>query len=165
MAVVLGDEIERVAGTYVSLLNDSEIEADSAAAEESLDHIGPVEADTELETRHPWLCHDEFRGSGAKSVPNVNPVFQQPFRGQILPECSPWKVSAGNLIAPKCVVLRWVGINRLLDSTVNGEIGLLVTLNVQSHDSNATRHRCLEYRRSNDLAAPLDVAWETHVEG
>jgi len=36
MAVVLGNEIERVAGTYISLLNDSQVEAGAAAAEESL---------------------------------------------------------------------------------------------------------------------------------
>ena len=81
MAVVLGDEIERVARTYVSLLNDSEVEASAAAAEESLDHIGPIEADSELETGHPWLRNHEFRRSSAKSVPNVNSVFQQAFCG------------------------------------------------------------------------------------
>jgi hypothetical protein len=163
MAVVLGDEIERVADTYVSFSKDSEIEAGAAAAQEPLDHIRPIEADTKLETRHPWLRHDEFCGPSAKSVSDVNSVFQQAFRGQVLSECSPWKVRAGKFVAPERVVLRRVSINRLIGPTVNGEIRLPVTQNVQSRNLNATRNRCLEYGRQNAFTSPLDFAWETRV--
>jgi len=90
VGVVLGDEIDRVAGTYVSLSKDGEIEASAAAAQESLDHIGPIEANSELVARHPGLRHDEFSRSGAKSVSDVNLVLQQPCRSQVLPEYSPW---------------------------------------------------------------------------
>lgn len=164
MAVVLRDEIERVAGTYVSLLNDSEVEAGAAAAQESLDQIGPTETDTELETRHPWLRHDELCGSGAKPVTNMDLVFQQAFRGEVLPECAPWKIRARQFSAPKRVVLRRIGINRFIGSTVNGEIGLLVTLNIQPSDPNPTRYRCLEYGSANEFTPPFDFAWQTHVD-
>jgi hypothetical protein len=91
-------------------------------------------------------------------------VFQQAFRGEVLPECAPWKIHARQFSAPKRVVLRRIGINRFIGSTVNGEIGLLVTLNIQPSDPNSTRYRRLEYGSANEFTPPFDFAWKTHVD-
>src|SRR3954463_12492808 len=161
---VLGDEFERVAGPYVSLSKDSEIEACAAAAKEPLHDIGPIEANTELEARHPGLRHDELRRPGAKSVANVNAVLEHAFGGDVLAESSPRKVDTGELVAPERIVLRRVSVDGLVGPTVDGEIGLLVTRNVQSRNPDPTRHGRLEYGRDNEFTSPLDFARKTGVD-
>src|SRR4051812_24602762 len=91
-------------------------------------------------------------------------VLEHALRGQVLTEGAPRELNAGDFLVPERVMLRRVGIDRLVRSTVNRQIGLLVALDVQPRDANAARDGCLEDRCTDGLASPLHFAWQSDVD-
>src|SRR5437867_2893978 len=160
---VPSDELKRVTSGDVSLLKDREVEAGPTAALEALDHIRPAKANAELKTRHPRLSDDEFGRTRAEAITNVYVAFQQSFSGEVLTEHAPREFCARQLCAPKRVVLRRVGIHRLVTPAVDGKVGLPIAFHIQRRHANPSCYGRLEDRRANGLATPVDLPLQAHV--
>jgi hypothetical protein len=93
-----------------------------------------------------------------KAVADVNRFLKQAFRGEVLAENSPRKVYSRKFLAPGWVVLRWIRVNGFIDSSMHGQVRLLITLQVELRDSHPALHRFLEDRSANCLSLPLDFA-------
>ena len=80
------DPLDGIAGADDALLGDGEVHSRPARREEFPDHHRIAEPDVQLETGHPGLGHDQPRGADAKLIANVNRVFDEALRGEILPK-------------------------------------------------------------------------------
>src|SRR5207245_5549265 len=160
---VPSDELKRVTGADVSLLKDCEIEAGPTTALEAFDHIRSAKANAELKTRHSRLSDDEFGRTRAEAITNVYVAFQQAFGGEVLAEHGPREFCARQLFPPKRVVLRRVGIHRLVAPAVDRTGGLPIAFHVQPRHVNPSSYGRLEDRRANGLATPVDLLRQTHV--
>src|SRR5438132_441361 len=133
---VPSDELKRVTGGDVSVLKDRKIEAGPTTALEALDHIRSAKANAELKARHSRLRDDEFGRTRAEAITNVYVAFQQAFGGEVLAEHAPREFCARQLFPPKRVVLRRVGIHRLVTPAVDGKVGLPIAFHVQPRHVN-----------------------------
>src|SRR2546425_9265762 len=92
-------------------------------------------------------CYDEFGRTRAEAITNVYVAFQQAFSGEVLAEHAPREFCAGQFCAPKRVVLRRVGIHRLVTPAVDGKVGLPIAFYVQRRHASPSCYGRLEDRR------------------
>src|SRR5438045_2925267 len=90
--------------------------------------------------------------------------LEQAFCCEVLAENSPREVHARKLPAPERIMLRRIGISRLIDSSVHGQVRLLIALQVELRNSNPARHWRLEYRRADNSPVPFYFARKSNVD-
>jgi hypothetical protein len=61
-------------------------------------------------------------------------------------------------------VLGWININRLIDSSVHSKITLLISFQIESRNSYAAGHCCLENGSADKLSLPFNLAGKTDVD-
>src|SRR5713101_8437200 len=133
--LVASHERHCVAGCHFSFPGHAEIKAGSPALQKPLHHVSAIEADAQLEAWHAWLGDRELRGTNPQPVPDANFVLDQTFRGEVLSKRTPWERKIRKLLAPVLIVLGGIDVHRFVHAPVHGEVGLLVTNNVQSIDA------------------------------
>jgi hypothetical protein len=131
---------------------------------EALNDVRAAKPNPELEARQSRLRDDKLGGATPNVVADTDAVFEKTLSSEVLAKRSPGKVGIGKLCPPKDVVLRWIGVDSLVSSTVNGKIGLLIAFEVELLDPNRPRDRRLEDGRPNYLASPLHLARQTHID-
>ncbi len=94
-----------VARANLAFLGHVQIKPRSAAQQEPLHHIRAIEANRQLEARHAWLRHREFRRTNLQAIPDTNRVLEQTFSREIFSESAPGKSNTGKLRAPEGVML------------------------------------------------------------
>src|SRR6185369_5811807 len=98
-------------------------------------------------------------------IADADVVLEEPLGREVLSEGTPRQVDAGQLGAPEGIVLRRIRVHGLVGPAVDGEIGLLVAVDVEESDVDAARHRRLEDRGADRLSAPDDVARSADADG
>src|SRR5215211_4179246 len=61
-------------------------------------------------------------------------------------------------------MLAGVDIHRLVETAMDGEVGLPVAVQVELPDLDWSRHRCLVDGSGHRLIAPLDLTGQAHVD-
>src|SRR5262249_49363486 len=140
-----------------------EIEAGSAAAEETLEHVHPTEADAELVAGQSRLGDDELRRPDPEAVADPH-VFEEPLGCQVLAEGGPGEVRAGKLVPPVLVVLGRIGIDGFLRAPVDGHVGLLVAFEIELGHPEASVDGCLEDRGEYRIAFPFDLSRQSDAQ-
>src|SRR5258708_28591884 len=59
----------------------------------------------------------------------------------------------------------WVNVDGFINSSVHRKIGLLITIQVQRRNMDATLNRSLPNRCPDDFATHRDFAWQSRVHG
>jgi hypothetical protein len=139
---------DRVAGCDVSLSGDGEVEAKQAALEEFEHELVALHLDPELEAREAWLSHDEFGRADAEAVADADVAVEEAFGGQVLAERARAEVELRPLMRPELVELGRVGVDGLLRTAVDPEIGLAVALEVEPAQRHVPGDRFLCRSRS-----------------
>ena len=80
--------------------------------------------------RHAWLGDNKFRATDPVAVTNPDLIFQQAFGSEVLTECAPRQFRIGQFRTPKAVMLFRIHVHGFFRPAVNGEIRLLVALEV-----------------------------------
>src|SRR2546426_7322421 len=150
--VVRPEKFNRVSRGHIALFVDREVKSRTAAREEPLHHVQPLEPDPELVTRHPRLCHLQQGRSDAQPVSDAEGPLVETFRREILAERSPRKVRPPEFAPPEGIVFTRVGVDGLRGASMDGRVRLAVADEAGSPDPDAAPHGLLEDRR-RDFAA------------
>jgi hypothetical protein len=121
--IITSCEFDRIAAGHFALSKNGKVETGATASQEALHHVISAESEPKLETRHSWLRHEELGGTYADPITDPDVRLEQPFGREVLPEHSPWEIVPRKLSAPVLVVLAGTGVDRLLRTTVHGEVG------------------------------------------
>src|SRR6266851_10425626 len=79
------DHFDLIARSYFSLPDDRHVETRPPAGQESLYHVVRPESHAQLVARQPRLRHHHFRRADAKSVAQMDGLFQSLPAGEGLP--------------------------------------------------------------------------------
>jgi hypothetical protein len=148
-----------------SLLRHPEVDPCSSAPHESILDLIVVETNTEHLARQAWLGCFEFGCANAETIADVDGVFQKTLNREVLAESAVRELEFRQLSTPEVVVLDCVGIDGLIDTTVDFEVGLAVTLETEATDTNGTRDRLLEDPGTVGLPSPGDFSRQADVYG
>src|SRR6266567_5141633 len=151
------EPLNGIPGTYIAFSLNGEVEPAASALEETLDHFRLAETDRQLVAGHARLCDNELRCADTVAVANPDIILQQPLRREVLPECAPGQFRIRQFATPKVVVLRRVRVHGFFQSAVNGQIRLLVALDVVTRDVHAVGHRRLEDGSLDTASTPLHL--------
>src|SRR5258708_18940658 len=130
-----------ISSSHLALLEHREVEPRQLALQESFEDIVAPKLEAELVARQPWLRHHHVGGSHLKTITNMRGFVQQALDREVLAEHPPGDFHLRKLLPPERVVLRWIGIDSLLRSTVDSQVLLAVTLKDESPDRDAASHR------------------------
>src|SRR5262245_45385220 len=126
------DDLDPVTGPDLTLLDDSQVGSGPTRHREALQEPGISHADAELEAREAWLGDLEQRRAHPPALAQLGRVEVDPRYGQVLAERSGVKHPGAELGAPPSVVLARIGVYRLVDSAMDGAIGLVVAIEVHA---------------------------------
>jgi hypothetical protein len=118
------EQIYRVASIDFPLFSNRKVEPSPTALQKPLHDIWAVKANAEFEARHSRLSDNKFGRADAKAVADVNRFLKQTRRCKVFTESSPRKVYARKFLAPEGVMFRWIGLNSLIDSSMDGKVRL-----------------------------------------
>src|SRR5215475_8491926 len=104
-------------------------------------HVGTPESYAEFVARHAWLRHLDHRAPDAKLIADVDGPFVQSLRGKVLAEYSVWQLRARKLCLPERIMFRRIDIHRLVPPAMNGEVSLLITIEIEPPKHEAADHR------------------------
>jgi hypothetical protein len=83
------------------------------------------------------LRNNEFHSTDTEAITNPNVILHQSFRGEVLAECAPGQLHVRQFTTPEVIVLDWVNVNRFRGAAMNGQIRLLITLEIVARDVHA----------------------------
>ena len=91
-------------------------------------------------------------------------VLAQTGGRKILSEHSPGQLRAGQFLSPIGVVLGGVGVHRFIQTTMDSEISLPVTIKIECSQHDRSRHRFFENACGYRLPVVFDDARQADVE-
>lgn len=113
-------------GPHLSLLLDTKVVTGAPSVQKPLDHLWVVKPDPELETRKTRLRHHELGCADPKPVTDRYLVLEgKALDGQVLTKRADRKFSP-KLLTPEGVMLSRIHVDRLVEPTVHGKVGLPV---------------------------------------
>src|SRR5438034_2740270 len=122
--------------------------------QESLENIVTPKLETKLITWHPGLLHHQFGRSNLEMVANMYSFFQKPCDCEVLTEHPPGQFHLRKLLSPERVMVRWISIDGLLQSTMDSEICLAIPFKIQAPHSDPTFHCLFKNSSLHRLAFP-----------
>ena len=131
---------ERVAHVNHALLDNRKIDSRTEAGPKSFHHVGAVETDTQLEAGHTGLRHFDRGSADSELVADEGVVFQKTFGREILAEIPPGEFAVRQLLAPVVVVFGGIGVDGLVLAAVNGEVGLMVAIEIHAAEQARAGH-------------------------
>src|ERR1035437_4263979 len=139
-----------------SLVKHSQIKTAAMAGQEALCHIVPVELQIQFEAWNSRLRDDDFRGADRKAISEANGALQKTRCREVFPKCSPWKIDSLQFLLPEWIMLGGIGIHGLITSPMGGQIGLLVSVEIQFPQSHALLDGRFVDARRDFLTVPCD---------
>ena len=119
-------QLDRIASCDFPFFENGTVKPGATTLQEPLHHVRTVEANTKFKAGHARLGHHELCRADAKAITNMNCFFKQPRSCEVFAEDSPGEVHTRKLPAPERVMLRWIGVNSLIGSSMHGQIRLLI---------------------------------------
>jgi hypothetical protein len=89
----------------------------------------------------------------------------QPFRREVLAKHAPLQIHLGELRTPKGVMFARIGVDHLRGTAMHGQIGLLVTLQIQSTERYGASNGFLIDRGGYYPTLPLDLLRKADTDG
>jgi len=126
-------------------------------------HPRLVHSDAQAVAGYARLGYFEYRITNAVSITNADLVIFKSFNGEILSKLAETKIIAPQEVLPVFVRIRLIDKYSALLSTVTGEIGLRIAIDIQLAHYPSPLDGKLPDRRSQGLAVPCDFAWKTDI--
>src|SRR5579859_7097332 len=92
-------------------------------------------------------------------------MLTQPLYREVLTKLPIVKSQIWELALPLWVMLNRVQIDRLVRPTMNREIGLLISVQIEAPNGDARRHGLLINGRGNQVPIVLHLTRETYIDG
>ena len=122
---------DRIAGFDLSLAGHRQVEAEEPALEELGHELVTPHLDPELEAGKPRLGHDQLGGSHPEAVTDADVLVAETLGRQVLAELPSREGELGPLAPPQLVELGRIGVDGLVPPSVDPEVGLTVTVEVE----------------------------------
>lgn len=148
-----------------SFVEDAQIKTAAAAGQETLRHVVATELQIQLETWESRLRYDYFRSADRKAIPEADFALQQTRCREVFTESAPGKIRARQFFLPVRIVLRGIDVHCFVAASVDRQIGLLISFEVQPMQCDAFIDRCFKNRRRDFPAVHLHRARNPYLNG
>src|SRR5439155_25768660 len=156
-------QFDGISGGNFTLPDHGQVKSSPPARYHLLADIGTTEFGSKLLTRQSRLGHPQDRRSEGKLVPNIHKMFIYTFRGNVLPQHSPWYLQPRVCFLPETVMFRGIRVNRFVHATMNGVLRLPIALEVHLSHADFTEGRSVEDTCHDFVIVVLEFARQTHV--
>src|SRR6516165_9797298 len=160
----IGNSYDLVARTNFSFLQHAKVKSWPSVCDKKRRHARLIHSDADAVTGHAWLCDFEYGIPNAVSITNAGFVIGKSFHSEILSELADSKIIAPKESLPVLIRLHLVDKHSALLTTVTGEIGLPITIDVQLAHHPPPLHRKLPDRCSHSPAVPCHFAWKADIQ-
>ncbi len=152
-----------VTGADLSFPQHAEVESRPSTRREQSRHARFVHPDAEAITGDARLRDLEHRTADRIPVADAHTIVGQSFDREVLAELTVDEVGPIQLLLPVAIRFDLVDEDRALFPAVAGQVALSVSVEIQSADATAARHRILPDAGVHRAAVPLDVARKSNV--
>jgi len=152
-----------VARPNFSFLQHAKVESWSVMCHEQGCHPWFIHADTDAVARHAWLRYFKYRTTDAVSIADADLVIKKSLNREVLSELPVDEVITSEKMFPVVIGVHLINKNGALLSTMTGEIGLRITIDVELPRHSPARNRRFPDCGSDSLAVPSHVAWKTDI--
>ena len=159
------DDFDCVSGSELTFFDHRKVEAAGLAFDEALDHVVAIEADGDFVAGDAGLRDLHKSRANAEPVADVERVFEQAFGGQIFAERSPGEIRLRQLLAPVGVVLGGIAVDGFVGATVNGEVGLAISTEIELFEFDGAFDRAFKDTSGDLRSLPEDDAGTADVDG
>ena len=122
-------------------------------------YVRAPESYGEFVARHARLRDLDHRSANAELIADVDGPFVQPLCGKVFAEHPVRQRPVGTFCLPDRIMLRGIDIHRFVAPAVNGEVGLLVAVEIEPMQHDAAGHRLFIDTGGHRLSVPLHRAW------
>jgi hypothetical protein len=159
----VGNFYDVITRTNFSFLQHAKIESWSPVCDKQGWHPRLVHADAHAVAGNARLCHFKHRVANAVSIANADFVIGKSFNSEILSELAESKITAPKDALPIMVRIHLVDKYGALLSTMTGEIGLPITIDVHLTHHPSPLNGKLPDRCSHSLAVPCHFARKADI--
>src|SRR5512133_394639 len=152
-----------VAGSYCTLLEDTEVEPRPSAGCQQCGHPGLIHPDANAIAGYARLSDLEDGIADLIAVPDAHGIVRQSVNREVFPELSVDEVRPIQLLLPMSVGFDLVDIDGTLLTAVPCQVSLTVPLEIQSADTTSAMHRILPDSGVHSATLPLDAARKPDV--
>ncbi len=152
-----------IACTNFSLLQHAKVESWSVMCYEQRWHTRFVHADTYAVARHSWLRYFKFSTTNAVSIADADLVIKKSLNGKVFSELAESKIVAAQKALPVMVRIHLVNEYGAVLSSVTGEIGLRITIDIELAHHSPSRNRRFPDCGSDRFAVPCHVARKADI--
>jgi len=152
-----------VAGTYLTLLQDSQVEAGASTGGEQGGHARFVHPDAEAVARDTRLRHLEDRTSDAITVADGHSIIRQLVHREVLAKLAVDEVGTFQDLLPVAIGVDLIHIDCPLFPAVTRQVALSVSVKIQSADLAAAAHRILPDRGVHGATSPDHIPRKADV--
>ena len=158
-----GADLNTIAGGERTLRDDPQVASGPISGREHLGEPGVLHTDAQLVAGRPGLAHlEDYVPDPPVLAYHRSPDVDAP-SGEIFAEHARGD-GAAELGAPPLVVLRGVGVDRLVDPTMDASVGLIVTDEVDALDPYRAFDRKLVDPGRHDATPEFHVPWLADVD-
>jgi hypothetical protein len=154
---------DRIACSYFTFLQDTQIEAGPVMSHNQSRHFGVLHPDTQAVTRHSRLRHFEEPTANPVLITDADLVIRQTFHSKVLAKLSVREVPAVEVCLPVAIGVHLVHHHRSMLTSVAGKISLSVASQVQPACHHPALHESLPDAGVDRLSSPRDVSRESDV--
>jgi hypothetical protein len=156
-----------VTGAHFAFVDDTEVEAGTAAGGEQGRHARLVRPNADAIAGNAGLRNFEERAADPKPVADAHRIVCESFDGEVLAELSAGARVAEarplQLFLPITIRLDLVNEDGSMFTPVAGQIALPVSFEIQTADAAAARHWILPDPGAHGAPFPFDLAWQADV--
>jgi hypothetical protein len=146
-----------------SLLQNAKVKSWSVMCYEKRRHARLIHPDADAVARYPRLCHFEYRVTNAVAIADADFGISKPLHGEVLSELAESKIVAAQKPLPVMVGIRLVHEYGALLSSVAGEVGLRIAVDIERAHHSPSVNRNLPDRGTDSFAVPRHVAGQADI--
>src|SRR5438132_3149992 len=158
LLIVSCDAFPQIARADFTFVQDGQIKTAATARMEPFRHVRTSESYTKFVARHARLRHLDHRFPDAELIADVDRLFVQPLRSKVLAEHSVRQQQVGKFCLPERIIFRGIDIHRLIPPAVDGQVRLLITVEIELIQHDAAGHRLFIDTGGHRLSVPLHRA-------
>jgi hypothetical protein len=152
-----------VARTNFSLLQHAKVKSWSVMCYEKRRHARFIHPDAHAVARYPRLCHFKYRATNAVAIADADVVIGKPLHSEVLSELAESKIVAAQKPLPVMVGIHLVHEYGALLSSVAGEVGLGIALDIELAHHPPSLKRTFPDRSTDSFAVPRHVARQSDI--
>src|SRR5579883_681388 len=152
-----------VARINFSLLQNAKVKSWSVMCYEKRRHARLIHPDADAVARYPRLCHFEYRVTNAVAIADADFGVSKPLHGEVFSELAESKIVAAQKPLPVVVGIHLVHEYGAMLSSVAGEVGLRIAVDIELAHHSPSLNRTLPDRSTDSFAVPRHVARQSDI--